>query len=233
MKFQRLLIKLSGESLGGKDPLDLEKAHAIATEVAQVRDKKIKIGIVIGGGNIIRGVALQKHNIARVMGDSMGMMATVINTLLMRELLLQQGCQARVITACSIEGIGEVYHHLKVMEYWEQGEILLFAGGTGHPYFTTDTAAALRAVEISAQCLIKATKVDGVYDSDPVTNPQAKKFDTLTYQQVLANRYKVMDLTAISFCMENKLPIQVLNLTQKGNLLLAVSGEKVGTLIDS
>ena len=161
------------------------------------------------------------------------MLATVINGLLLQELLNQAGAKAKLMTSKVIEGIGELYQYQKCLDYFSQGNIVIFAGGTGNPYFTTDTTAALRAAEISADCFFKATKVDGVYSDDPMTNPDAKKFDNLTYQDVLIKSYKAMDITAISFCMENKIPIFVFNLLTKGNLLKAIKKEKIGTLISS
>lgn len=230
LKYKRILLKISGESFG-IGVSDLAQAKKIVEEIVEVYKQKVEIGLVVGGGNFIRGANLEKAGIARATGDYMGMMATVMNALLLQELLQKQGAYARVITARTMASIGEVYNQERCLRYLQEGQILIFAGGTGHPYFTTDTAAALKAVEIAAECLFKATKVDGVYDDDPMVNPQAHKFDFLPYSQVLSEKYRVMDLTAISFCMENKLPIRVFDLMTRGNLSRSLCGEKLGTLI--
>jgi len=229
--YQRILLKISGESFGGNQTFCLDTSHTIIQQISQLHQQKIQIGLVIGGGNIIRGGIIAQSGIDRAIGDDMGMLATTINALLLCELFRKEGVPARVLTTRSFEGIGELYQYPQCLKYLAAGEILIFAGGTGHPFFTTDTAAALRAVEISAQCLLKATKVDGVYDDDPIKNPKAKKFDFLTYNQVLTGRYHVMDFTAVSFCMDNHLPIRVFDLSGKENLLKIVRGENIGTLV--
>ncbi len=231
IRYQRILLKLSGEILGGNQTFCLETANLIVQEIAALHRQKLQIGLVIGGGNIIRGSIISKSGIDRALGDAMGMMATTINSLLLQALLAHEKVPTRVLTARAIEGAGEFYQREKCLEYLDSGNIVIFAGGTGHPYFTTDTAAALRAVEISAECLFKATKVDGVYDQDPVQHPEARRFDFLTYNDVLTGQYHVMDFTAISFCMENQIPIRVFDLMGKGNLMRIVQGENIGTLI--
>jgi len=230
-KYNKILIKLSGESLGKNGQFHLERVQHILDEIVQLHDNEVQIGIVVGGGNFIRGAQLATAGIPRQVADDMGMLGTVINALLFQELLAQRGKQSQIYTAREIQGIGSTYHFRNIQQNLMQRKILIFAAGTGHPYFTTDTGAALRAVEMGAQCLFKATKVDGVYNDDPHTNPKATKFDYLTYQQVLTDKYRVMDLTAVSFCMENHLPILVFDLMKPGNLLRAIQGENVGTLI--
>lgn len=230
-RYQRVLLKISGESFGGNQIFCLDTSHTIIQQIKILHQQHIQIGLVIGGGNIIRGEIIAKSGIDRAIGDSMGMLATTINALLLGELFRKADIPARVLTTRAFEGIGELYQYPQCMKYLTNGEVLIFAGGTGHPFFTTDTGAALRAVEISADCLLKATKVDGVYDDDPLKNPQAKKFDFLTYNQVLTGRYHVMDFTAISFCMENHLPIQVFDLAVPDNLLKIVQGYHIGTLV--
>ncbi len=229
--YKRILLKISGESFGGNHIFCLDTAKNIIQEIAQLHQQHLELGIVIGGGNIVRGGIISKSGIDRGAGDAMGMMATAINSVLLEELLLKEGIPAKVLTTRTIEGVGELYQRHKCLEYLNTGKIIIFAGGTGHPYFTTDTAAALRAVEISADCLLKATRVDGVYNDDPLKNPNAKKFDFLTYNQVLTGQYHVMDFTAISFCMENRMPIRVFDLMGKGNMIRIMQGENIGTLV--
>lgn len=227
---KRILLKLSGESFGTKEPFELSIIESIVEEISKVYHQGVQMGIVMGGGNIVRGAMLENRGILRNSGDDMGMLATVINALALRELLKAKDVKSCIVTARAVEGIGECYNHERCVHLLEQGSLILFAAGTGHPYFTTDTAAALRAVEIGAQCLLKGTKVDGVYDG--VENiGKTQKFDYLTYEQVLSNRYRVMDLTAVAFCMEYQLPIRVFNLMKPENLLRVVYGESVGTLI--
>lgn len=230
--YKRILLKISGESFGGNQTFCLETARIIVREIAELHRHNIGLGLVIGGGNIVRGGVISKSGIDRGVGDAMGMMATAINALLLQELLLQEDVPAKVLTSRTIEGVGELYQRSKCLEYIKNNQTIIFAGGTGHPYFTTDTAAALRAVEISADCLLKATKVDGVYDDDPVKNPGAKKFDHLTYNQILTGKYHVMDFTAISFCMENQMPIRVFDLMGSGNIMKIMHGESIGTLVN-
>lgn len=227
---KRVLLKLSGESFGTKEPFELCYIQHIVEEMAKAQNQGTEIAVVMGGGNIVRGAVLEKRGILRTTGDDMGMMATVINALVLHELLKTKGIESRIITARFVEGIGEIYNQEQCLQYLDKKNIVLFAGGTGHPYFTTDTAAALRAVEIKAECLLKGTKVDGVYDG--IENiGKSQKFDYLTYNQVLANQYRVMDLTAITFCMEYQVPIRVFNLMKPENLLRIIQGESIGTLI--
>lgn len=229
MQYKKILLKISGESFGN-GLSSFEGAKNIVKEIAQIHLQKIQIGLVIGAGNIIRGSYLEKQGIHRSSADDMGMLATVINALLLQELLYKEGCPSYIFTPKMIEGIGEVYSYRRCIDVLKEN-VVIFAGGTGHPYFTTDTASALRAVQMEAECFFKATKVDGVYDDDPIKNPQAHKFDFLTYQEVLTNQYRVMDLTAISFCMENQLPVCVFDLMTYGNLSRALKGDNPGTWI--
>src|SRR5216684_5198403 len=231
--FKRILLKLSGEALAaaqgfGVDPL---RIHEIAAELADVHSLGIQIAIVVGGGNFFRGVAQQAREMDRVSADHMGMLATVINALALQDALEKQGIHTRVQSAIEMNQVAEPFIRRRAIRHFEKGRVVIFAGGTGNPYFSTDTAAALRAMEIKAQVLFKGTKVDGIYDSDPLKNPGATKFDTLTYLDVLKKDLKVMDATAISLCKDNKLPIVVYNLRQKGMLRRIVRGEKVGTMV--
>lgn len=233
LRYRRILLKLSGEALAGtreKDrTLDPAVCAKIAREIADVRSKGVEIGIVIGGGNILRGASAQ--GMPRVTADTMGMLATVINSLALASFLEQEGCSARVLTAVSTPGAGEYFTPEKAREYLAKGKIVIIAGGTGNPFFTTDTAAALRCAEIGAEVLLKATKVDGIYDSDPVKKPWARKFDRLTHAEALSRKLKVMDATAFSFCMENNIPVIVFKLAGNGNLRKCIEGKKVGTLV--
>ena len=230
LSLNRILLKISGESFGTEEPFCLSHIDSIIAEMVEIYHAGVDFGVVMGGGNILRGSALEKRGIPRNIGDEMGMLATVINALLLSELLKSQKIKVAIITPRMIEGIGESYQPQRCLDYLENHTVLLFAGGTGHPYFTTDTAAALRAVEIQAQCLFKGTKVDGVYANYTSDECRGCLLDVLTYQQVLAEQYKIMDLTAIALCMENRLPIRIFNLIQPGNLLRAIKGE-VGTLV--
>jgi uridylate kinase len=227
---QRILLKISGESFGSKEPFEMLHVDHIIHDIVDAYNQGVEMGIVMGGGNIVRGAVLEKKGIPRTTGDEMGMLATVINALILRDLLRLKGIKAAIINARLIEGIGEAYQRDKCLDYLASKTILLFAGGTGHPYFTTDTAAALRAVELEAQCLLKGTKVDGVYENYSPDLARARKLDILTYEKAIRARYQVMDLTAIAFCMENRMPIRVFNLMQPGNLLRAICGE-IGTWI--
>jgi len=231
--YRRILLKLSGEALAGEkgtncvlDPLVCRK---IAREIAGARTKGVETGIVIGGGNILRGASAK--GLPRVIADTMGMLATVINSLALASFLEQAGCPARVLTAVSVHGAGERFSAQKAREYLANGIVVIIAGGTGNPFFTTDTAAALRCAEIGAQVLLKATKVDGIYDSDPVKNKGASRFTRITHAEALARNLKVMDATAFSFCRENNIPIIVFKLAGNGNLLKCIEGKKVGTLV--
>ena len=234
-KYSTVLLKLSGEALQGQagfgiDPKVLEGISAQVAEVARI-DKGVSVGVVIGGGNIFRGQTLARNNLNRVTGDYMGMLATVINALALQDALEKQGLETRVQSALRIFEVAEPYIRRRAVRHLEKGRVVVFAAGTGNPFFTTDTAAVLRASEIGAQVLLKATKVDGVYDSDPNTNPNAVFFSELTYMQAIERRLKVMDTTALSLAMENKLPIIVFNLTTQGNIKRVLTGEKVGTLV--
>ncbi|BBM85535.1 UMP kinase [Candidatus Uabimicrobium amorphum] len=229
--YQRILLKISGESFGKNNPFEMTWIHNIAEEIKQAHLANKEIGIVVGGGNIVRGSELIKHGIKRPIGDYMGMLATVINALALQDILSDLDVEAVIMTAREIEGVGEAYHYQNCLQHLNSGKVLIFAEGTGSPYFTTDTAAALKAAEIGAEVFFKATKVDGVFDKDPVTNPEARKFESLSYEDVLLNRYRVMDSTAIAFCLDNNLPILIFNLTKKGNFLRASLGENVGTVI--
>jgi len=233
MKYKRILLKLGGESLSGIHGFGINPAitQSIARQVKDIKQKGVEIAIVIGGGNIFRGFDGTRSGIDRATGDYMGMLGTVINALALQNALEMIGVPTRVQTAIEMERIAEPYIRRRAIRHMEKGRIVIFAGGTGNPYFTTDTAAALRAMEIGAQVLLKATKVDGVYSDDPVKNPRAKMFKSLRYIDVLEKNLKVMDSTAISLCMENKLPIIVFNLNKKGNLKKIIEGRQVGTII--
>jgi uridylate kinase len=232
-KYKRILLKLGGESLAGPEGygIDPERADEVAAKVKQIRDHEIEVAIVIGAGNLWRGRDGLAHGMDRATADQMGMLATVMNALALRDALERAGMVTRVQTAIEMRQLAEPYIRLRAMRHLEKGYVVILGGGTGNPYFTTDTAGALRAAEINADVLIKATKVDAVYDSDPLTNPNAVRFSHLTYMEALNLRVKVLDATAITTCMDNDLPIQVLNLWGDDSLERAVLGEKVGTLI--
>jgi uridylate kinase len=232
-KYRRVLLKLGGESLAGRhgfgiDPL---RADAVAAKVKRIRDLEIEVAIVIGGGNLWRGVDGIAHGMDRAAADQMGMLATVMNALALRDALERAGMVTRVHTAIEMKQIAEPYIRLRAMHQLEKGYVVIMGAGTGNPYFTTDTAGALRAIEINAEIMIKATKVDGVYESDPMTHPNARRFDHLSYMQALNMGVKVMDATTITTCMENDLPIQVIDFWDEDSLEKAVLGEKVGTMV--
>ena len=234
-KYKRVLLKLSGEALQGRvgfgiDPDVVENISAQIAEVA-TGDNPVSVGVVIGGGNIFRGQALAEKGLNRATGDYMGMLATVINALALQDAMERQGLETRVMSALRIFEAAEPYIRRRAVRHLEKGRVVVFAAGTGNPFFTTDTAAVLRASEIGAQILLKATKVDGVYDSDPMKNPQARYFPELTYMDAIERRLQVMDTTALSLAMENKLPIIVFNLNVMGNIKRVLTGEKVGTLV--
>ena len=231
--FRRILLKFSGEILAREDGggIDFAKLSSYSKQIADVRAMGTEVGVVIGGGNIIRGAQISENGIDRVTADYMGMLATVINALAFQSALERIGVDTRVQTAIKMEQLAEPYIKRRAIRHLEKGRVVIFAGGTGNPYFTTDTAAALRAIEIEADVVMKGTKVDGVYDGDPMRDPKAKRFDTLTYIDVLNRRLGVMDATAISLCMDNKLPIVVFKLTGDNNLIRAVRGEPVGTVV--
>jgi uridylate kinase len=233
IKYQRILLKLSGEALGGPqgygiDPL---KAEELALRVKEVRDLNVDVAIVIGAGNVWRGRTGLERGMDRATADYMGMVATVMNALALMDAMERNDLVVRVQSAIEMRAVAEPYIRRRAIRHLEKGRVVIFGGGTGNPYFSTDTAAALRAMEIGADVVIKATKVDGVYDSDPMKNPEAVKFDRLTYMETINRRLEVMDSTAISLCMDNNMPILVLDLWQPGVLIKAVTGEPIGTLV--
>ncbi|MBT6489877.1 MAG: UMP kinase [Deltaproteobacteria bacterium] len=231
--FKRVLLKLSGEALQGDEGYGISPPilESIASQIKDVVELGIELGIVIGGGNIFRGVAASAQGMDRASADYMGMLATVINSMALQDALEAQGIETRVLTAIEMQEIAEPYIRRRAMRHLEQQRVVIFGAGTGNPYFTTDTAASLRAMEIHAEAILKATKVDGIYDSDPMKNPDAVKFDDLTYLEVLQRDLHVMDSTAISLCRDNNLPIVVFNLHEKGNIRRAVMGHKIGTVV--
>src|SRR5512141_1443533 len=231
--FSRVLLKLSGEALMGDQPFGIDPAVTsfIAHEIGEVQQTGVQIGIVIGGGNLFRGLAASAKGMDRSTGDYMGMLATVINGLALQDALEHHGIVTRLATAIEMRAVAEPFIRRRALRHLEKGRVVVFAAGTGNPYFTTDTAAALRAMEMKADVLLKATKVDGIYTADPMTTPDAEKYDTISYIKVLERGLKVMDATAISLCMDNKLPIIVFNLRTHGNLKRVVTGEHVGTKV--
>ena len=231
--FRRILLKLSGEALLGSRGfgVDAEVVHRIAQEVHDVHQLGVQVAIVVGGGNFIRGVAASAQGLDRVVADHMGMLATVINALALQDALEKRGSPTRVVTAIEMREVAEPFIRRRAIRHIEKGRVVVLAGGTGNPYFSTDTAAALRAMELRAEVILKATKVDGVYDADPKKVPGAKMFAQITYLDVLSRGLAVMDTTAISMCMDNSLPIIVFNLNVPGNLGRVVLGEKIGSLV--
>ncbi len=231
--FKRILLKLSGEALAANlgFGVDQERIHEIAAELGEVRKLGVQIAIVVGGGNFFRGVADQAKEMDRVSADHMGMLATVINALALQDALEKQGIFTRVQTAIEMNQVAEPFIRRRAIRHLEKGRIVIFAGGTGNPYFSTDTAASLRAMEIKADAILKATKVDGIYDADPMKVKDAKKITQITYLDVLKQGLRVMDATAISLCQENNLPIIVFNLNHRGNIRKVVLGEKIGSLV--
>ncbi|MDI6753097.1 MAG: UMP kinase [Thermodesulfobacteriota bacterium] len=232
--FQRIILKLSGEALVGEQEYGISPAvvQRVAEEVKDLKRLGVEVAIVIGGGNIYRGVAASTQGMDRTSADHMGMLATVINSLALQDALEKIGIFTRVLSAIDMHQIAEPYIRRRAVRHLEKGRVVIFAGGTGNPYFTTDTAAALRAMEVKAQVILKATKVDGVYDTDPLINKKAKKFKYLSYIEVLNRGLKIMDATAISLCMDNHLPVIVFNLNRKGNIKRVVLGQKIGTVIE-
>ena len=233
IQYKRILLKISGEVLTGKgdygiDPIAI---HKMAQEIKEVKNLGVEMAIVIGGGNIFRGVAANSKGMDRVSADYMGMLATVLNGIALQDALEKINVQTRVQTAIQMREIAEPFIRRRAVRHLEKGRVVIFAGGTGNPYFTTDTAASLRAMEIGAEVILKATKVDGIYDSDPTSNKRAKKFNELTYLEVLKKRLKVMDATAISLCMDHQIPIIVFNLKREGNIKRVVLGKKIGTQV--
>jgi uridylate kinase len=232
-KYKRVLLKLSGEAFADPEQgfgIDTRAVTFIARQVADAKNLGVELGVVVGGGNIIRGLAASAQGADRTTADYMGMLATVINALALQDALETKGVQTRVQTAIWMQELAEPYIRRRAMRHLEKGRIVIFAGGNGNPYFSTDTTAALRALEINADAILKATRVDGVFDSDPLVNPDARMFHSLPYIEVLNRGLKVMDSTAISLCMDNRLPIIVFNLTSE-NLVRVISGEDVGTLV--
>ena len=231
--YSRVLLKLSGEILAGKDGfgIDLEKANLLAQEVKSIHDLGVGIGLIIGAGNIIRGVQAANHGMERVTGDYLGMLATIINAVSLQDALEQEGCETRTLSAINITQIAEPYIRRRAIRHLEKGRIVIVAGGTGNPFFTTDSAAALRAKELNAEIVIKGTKVDGVYNEDPKTISTAIKYENISYDKVLTDNLRVMDLTAITLCKENNIPIQVFDILKLGNLKQLILGAKIGTLV--
>lgn len=231
--FKRVVLKFSGEVLAGDKEFGIsaDVVKSIAAEIAEAKATGVEIGLVIGGGNIFRGLNAEDSNIDRATGDQMGMLATIINSLAMQDALEQANVETRVLTAIKMDEIAETYIRRRAVRHLEKGRLTLFSAGTGSPYFTTDTAAALRAIEIGADILIKGTKVDGIYDKDPEKDDSAKHIEHLTYMDILEQNLRVMDSTAISLCMENNLPIVVYNMKIPGNLKRLLTGEKIGTTV--
>jgi len=232
--YRRILLKLSGEALMGSGDygIDPETILRVAGEIHDLAEQGVEVGLVIGGGNIFRGAGLAQGGIDRVTGDHMGMLATVINALAMQDALEKLGSQCRVMSALKINQVSEDYIRRRAVRHLEKGRIVLFAAGTGNPFFTTDSAASLRAIEIGAEIMLKATKVDGVYDSDPMKNPDAVRYDTLSYDEAIVRKLGVMDTTALVLCRDQNVPVRVFNLFEPGNLLRVVQGESVGTLVE-
>jgi uridylate kinase len=231
--YRRVLLKASGEALMGEQHfgIDVSVVDRIAADIAEARALGIEVGIVIGGGNIFRGLAASARGMDRSTADYMGMLATVINALALQDALEQLGVTTRVVTAIEMRAVAEPFIRRRAIRHLEKGRVVLFAAGTGNPYFTTDTAAALRAMEMRAEVILKGTKVDGIYTADPMVDRNAEKYDEISYLQVLERGLKVMDATAISLCMDNKLPIVVFNLRREGNVRRVIMGERVGTIV--
>ena len=234
-RYKKVLVKISGEALMGEQEYGIspDMIKYVAEEVLSVFELGVQLAIVVGGGNIFRGVAASSFGMDRASADNMGMLATVINSLALQSAMENMGVETRTQTAISMHEVAEPYIRRRAVRHLEKGRVVIFAAGTGNPYFTTDTAAVLRAQEIHAELLLKATKVDGLYDSDPDVNREARMIKEITYMEVLERQLKVMDMTAISLAMDNNLPLAVFNLKEKGNLLKVVCGEKVGTMINS
>ncbi|HEU5072410.1 MAG TPA: UMP kinase [Verrucomicrobiae bacterium] len=234
-KYRRILLKLSGEALGGQAGIgiDPDAVHGMAAQIREVKELGVQVVVVIGGGNIFRGLPGSEKGIERATGDYMGMLATVINSLALQDALEKLGVPTRVQSAIAMSQVAEPFIRRRAVRHLEKGRVVIFGGGTGNPYFSTDTAAALRANEIGAEVILKATKVDGIYDCDPKKNPKAKRFTDISYTEALVKRLKVMDSTAFSLCMDNKMPIVVFDFFKPHNLRDIVIGKKVGTLVTS
>lgn len=235
LKFKRVLLKLSGESLMGKKGFGIDPAvlDFFSDEIKKVHEAGVELGIVIGGGNIYRGLSAEDQGINRVTGDQMGMLGTVINSLALQNAIEIKGIPTRLMTAINMEQIAEPYIRRRAIRHLEKRRVVIFGAGTGYPYFSTDTAASLRAVEIEADVIVKGTRVDGVFDSDPEKNPDAFKFENITYIDILKKNLRIMDMTAVSLSRENNLPMVVFNMDKPGNLLKLVRGENIGTLIQN
>lgn len=228
-----VLLKVSGEILAGGQGFGIDPTVVsdLARQVKSVVDRGLRVGIVIGGGNFFRGLSLEEKGLDRVSGDYLGMLGTVMNSVAFQNALEKVGLDTRVLSAIAIEQLAEPYIRRRALRHLEKNRVVILAGGTGNPYFSTDTAAVLRGIEIGAGLIMKGTKVDGVFDADPVTSPQARKFDRLTYEEVIEKKLRVMDLTAVTLCMENQLPIVVFNVQQEGNMLKAATGVPIGTIV--
>jgi len=233
IKYKRVLLKLSGESLTGEQKygIDEVRLNEYAEQIAELANMGVQIGIVIGGGNIFRGLSGSSKGFDRVKGDQMGMLATVINSLALSSALKSKGVTGRVFSAIRMEPVGEYYAKEKAIAAIENGEVAIISGGTGNPFFTTDTASALRAVEIEAEIMFKGTRVDGVYTADPEKNPKAEKFEKISFDEIYNRNLRIMDLTATTLCKENNLPVLVFNMDKKGNLKKVITGENIGTIV--
>ena len=233
LKYKRALLKLSGEALAGQKGtgFDFDILKRLATEVADIVKMGASVGLVIGGGNIVRGVQLSKMGMERAGADYMGMLGTVINALALQDVLEKENLETRVMTAIAMETIAEPFIRRRAMRHFEKGRVVIFAAGTGNPYFSTDTAAALRAIQIHADVIVKATSVDGVYTADPKRDPEAKKYESISYRDVMIEELGVMDQTAITLCKENNMPIIVLNIHRHGEVAKALQGQRVGTIV--
>jgi len=233
LQYKRVLLKLSGESLMGEQQygIDSQRLNDYAEQIKEIVDQGVQVGIVIGGGNIFRGLSGASKGFDRVKGDSMGMLATVINSLALNSALEAIDCKSRVLTAIRMEPIGEFYSKQKAVDYLTEGYVTIFSAGTGNPYFTTDTGSSLRGIEIEADVMLKGTRVDGVYTADPEKDPTATKYDKISFDEIYHKDLRVMDLTATTMCKENDLPIVVFDMDTKGNLLKVINGENIGTLV--
>lgn len=233
VKYKRVLLKLSGESLMGEQQygIDSQRLNDYAEQIKEITELGVQVGIVIGGGNIFRGLSGAAKGFDRVKGDSMGMLATVINSLALNSALEAIGCKSRVLTAIRMEPIGEFYSKQKAVDFLENGYVTIFSAGTGNPYFTTDTGSSLRGIEIEADAMLKGTRVDGIYTADPEKDPNATKFETITFDEIYHKDLRVMDLTATTMCKENNLPIIVFDMDTKGNLKQVIEGKNIGTLV--
>ena len=233
MKYKRILLKLSGEALAGNKNFgfDEEVLLSFANQVKELHDNGVQVAIVIGGGNIFRGLSGQNHGVDRATGDTMGMLATIMNGLALQNFIESVGVPTRVLTSISMPEVAEPYIRRRAIRHLEKGRIVIFSGGTGMPYFTTDSGGAIRAIEIHADILAKGTKVDGIYDKDPVKYPDAVKYEKISFEKAIVDNLRVMDATALSLCRENNMPIIVFNALEKGNMMRMVNGEKIGTVV--